>query len=487
VGYVVDTTYADTFFRELSPAWLNYVAALNGVSPRPLDAAFRYLELGCGFGTSAVVNAAAFPHASFDACDFNVQHVDGGSAFAAQLGVGNIRFHATPFQDLLLADLAPYDFIALHGVYSWVDAATRDVLRRLVARLLLPGGLLYLSYNTLPGWSAELPLRKLMVELAATDAGTAAETSERAATTIAALSRAGLRYFSANPAATSAVEAYTRGEGHYLAHEFMNAAWQPFYGVDVAGDLSAIGLHLVGSATLANNHLALMLDAASAGAIATLASPRQQQLGIDFAVNQRFRRDVFVRGDVMPPRAEYLGAAVIGCMTDVEEIGVAARVPRGEIRFQEPFIRDVRTLFAGGSWPFGEAVEQLSRQGQDRAAISRNLLFLVANGGLAPFARRCENPAANPTRLANPMVERAIAAASSRAGRHVIPSDVAGNGVELDATAAVALLEWSRDVSGRPGLATQARELDDLASQAGGAADAFSPRLETLSRLGIVA
>jgi hypothetical protein len=50
VGYVTDTTYADTFFRELSPAWLNYVAALNGVSPRPLDASFRYLELGCGFG-----------------------------------------------------------------------------------------------------------------------------------------------------------------------------------------------------------------------------------------------------------------------------------------------------------------------------------------------------------------------------------------------------------------------------------------------------
>lgn len=467
MAYVTDTTYADTFFRELSPAWLNYVAALHGVSPRPLDAAFRYLELGCGFGTSSIINAAAFPQGAFDACDFNIEHIEGGRAYAAQLGVENVHFHTTPFRELLDMDLAPCDFIVLHGVYSWVDAATRDVLRQLIAKLLLPGGLLYLSYNALPGWSAELPLRKLLVELAATDAGTAAETSERAAIHIDVLNRAGLRYFSANPAARSAVEAYTRGEGHYLAHEFMNAAWEPFYGVDVADDFSALGLSLVGSATLANNHLPLLLDAASAEAIATLASPRQQQLGIDFAINQRFRRDVFVRAHVALPRSDYLEASVIGCVTDVDDIGPVVRVPRGEIRFQEPFIRDVRALFGQGAWPFGAAVDQLSQQGQDRAGISRNLLFLVAAGALAPFARGSETAAAEPAMFASPMVERAIAAASSRAGRQVIPSEVAGNGVEIDAGIATALLEWHQGRTRR-------------------ADAAFSRRLDTLLRLGIV-
>ena len=37
-------------FRELSPAWLNYVAAINGCQPRPLDPGFTYMELGCGLG-----------------------------------------------------------------------------------------------------------------------------------------------------------------------------------------------------------------------------------------------------------------------------------------------------------------------------------------------------------------------------------------------------------------------------------------------------
>jgi hypothetical protein len=42
------------------------------------------------------------------------------------------------------------------------------------------------------------------------------------------------------------------------------------------------------------------------------------------------------------------------------------------------------------------------------------------------------------------MVKRAIAMASARAGRYVIPSDVAGNGVEIDADTAAALgWQWN--------------------------------------------
>jgi SAM-dependent methyltransferase len=180
-GYVTDSTYADTFFRELSPAWLNYVAALHGAKPQRLDEAFRYLELGCGFGTTCVLNAAAFPGASFDACDFNAAHVDGGVAFAARLGLRNITFHETAFHQLLESNLEPYHFIVMHGVHSWVDSSTRQVLRRLVDRLLVPGGVLYVSYNALPGWSAELSLRRLLVELATSEAGPAAQRAAIAA------------------------------------------------------------------------------------------------------------------------------------------------------------------------------------------------------------------------------------------------------------------------------------------------------------------
>src|SRR5690349_4739501 len=91
-GYVTDTSYTDQFFRELSPTWLNYAAALNGVAPRPLEGPFAYLELGCGFGASTVVNAGAFPQGEFHGCDIIPAHVDGARRHAAALGVANATF-----------------------------------------------------------------------------------------------------------------------------------------------------------------------------------------------------------------------------------------------------------------------------------------------------------------------------------------------------------------------------------------------------------
>src|SRR5262245_898047 len=92
-GYVVDASYTDRFFRELAPSWLAYVAALHGLTPPALDRPFTYLELGCGFGTSAVVNAGAYPHAEIHACDVNAAHIEAGAAHAQALGVGNVRWH----------------------------------------------------------------------------------------------------------------------------------------------------------------------------------------------------------------------------------------------------------------------------------------------------------------------------------------------------------------------------------------------------------
>ena len=86
------------------------------------------------------------------------------------------------------------DFIVAHGVYSWVGAAQRQSIRRLVRDSLKPGGLLYLSYNSLPGWAGEMPLRKLLVELAAGDTGL---TSARAARALLSLER--LKFLEAEP------------------------------------------------------------------------------------------------------------------------------------------------------------------------------------------------------------------------------------------------------------------------------------------------
>src|SRR5262245_34461844 len=122
-GYITDAGYADTFFRELSPVWLNYVAVLTGVRPRIVTNPFTYLELGCGFGTSAIVNAGAFPIGQFHACDINAAHIEHAERHAAALEIDNIHFHRASFDQLGGLNLPAFDYIVLHGVYSWVGSA----------------------------------------------------------------------------------------------------------------------------------------------------------------------------------------------------------------------------------------------------------------------------------------------------------------------------------------------------------------------------
>jgi SAM-dependent methyltransferase len=439
--YVLDSPYADRYFRELSPAWINYVAALNGVAPRPLDNPFSYLELGSGLGTSIAVHAGAFPGATFHGVDLNATHIDRARDHAASLGETNVVFHQSSFDDVAALRLPTFDFIVLHGVYSWVGAAARAALRRIVRDSLKPGGLVYVSYNCFPGWAAEAPLRKLLTELTGSESGDSAQRATGAVHTLKQLSDGKLRFFTANPAAAVAVDAYERSSGNYLAHEFLNDAWEPFYSVDVADEMMEAGVRYVGSATLAENHPVLILDAPAVRAVATLATARQQQLAIDFAVNQRFRRDVFVsRTATQEDHTQHLDAQPIGCLAEPESLTTKARVPRGEISFQEPFIRDVRALLAGGSTTFGAAVAALAAAGGDQDEIRRNLTFLLAAGTLVPCARAwpVELGAGRPT----PIAERALARAVGRGEPQHVPSPVLGGGVVVQPDEARALQQW---------------------------------------------
>jgi SAM-dependent methyltransferase len=458
-GYVTDTSYTDNVFRELSPAWLNYVAALNGAIPRNLDRSFTYLELGCGFGSSTIVNAGAFPQGEFHACDFNPAHIEGGERYGAALGISNIKFLEASFHQLLSLDLPPFDFIALHGVYSWVGAEARQAIRRVIYKTLKPGGLVYLSYNCLPGWSVEAPLRKLLLELAATADGGSTERAHEALQALKQLSGSKLRYFNANPSAVSAVESYAKRPRGYVAHEFLNETWEPFYSIDVADEVAEAEISYLGSATLVENHPTLVIDALAAEAVAKLEKGRQQQLAIDFAVNQRFRRDVFVRGrPSLGPSAttRHLNAAAIGSLGNPERISTKARVPRGEITFQDDFIRDLQTLMSRGSMTIGEAVTALGGQGRDAKEIARNMVFLVAAGTLMPFAKgRTSNEAVRPHRLANPMVERVIAYVIDHRARRAIPCEILGNGVRIGPIEALAITEWLRGADGVEALAAR--------------------------------
>ena len=360
--------YPFTYQPEISPSWLNYCAVLNGHAPRDVTRPFRYLELGCGRGYSVLLHAAAHPCGEFHAVDRDACAIAGARALADACGVRNVTFHAAPFDRTPVQ--GPFDFIVLHGVYSWVDAATRASLRALLHTRLASEGLVYVSYNCLPGWASELPLRRLLREFG-TNVGAAARELER-------LRACDLAYFRAHPAAERAVRSWAGRPEGYLAQEYLAEACDALWSVDVIDEMAAADLNWIASATPRDQHEALLVDEATSRAVAALATPRLRALALDFAVNRSFRRDVFVRGG----RAG--GGAALGDMKlrpSAATIPQSIVMPRGRIHFRADFTLALQRVMAGGEISLGDAVTDL---GGPKAA--RNLLWLIAGGVLTPAA-----------------------------------------------------------------------------------------------------
>jgi ubiquinone/menaquinone biosynthesis C-methylase UbiE len=444
-GYVVDIPYPDTFFRELSPTWLNYVAALNGVAVRDLDSPFAYLELGCGLGYTVVTNAGAFPHARFHACDVNPAHVEHARRRASAAAIGNVEFHTCDFEELRRTGLPMFDFIVAHGVYSWVGEQDRQVIRQLVRDHLKPAGLLYVSYNSLPGWAPELPLRRLLVELAAEEKHRDTSTrTARALRSLQSLAGQRLTFLQANPASAAAIVTYASAPLPYLAHEFLNRDWEPLYCVDVADQLRESQVVYVGSATLAENHAPLVVDEATWMSICQLATQHQRRLALDFATNQQFRRDVFWRTTSQAAVAQsLLDSRAVGCAAHPGNLPGEVRVPRGILRLQESFVRRLQGLMADGPITIGAAVSGLSHTVQEADESRRNLQYLVAAGALVPFARTtAPHASADERQPASETIARILRYCIERDVECVLPSELMGNGVRITPAEAAAVSAW---------------------------------------------
>ncbi len=167
-GYLTRAPYARTLQPEAAPAWLDFVATQAGYRAprrRPGDP-FSFCDLGCGHGTTSNLLAAALPQGRFLGLDAMAEHTKSARAFAKAHGIGNVTFKRDTFAAALKRDYGPFDYIACHGVYTWVSEQNRAALTAFIDRFLKPGGLVYLGYNSLPGWSGLAPIQHILAEVA---------------------------------------------------------------------------------------------------------------------------------------------------------------------------------------------------------------------------------------------------------------------------------------------------------------------------------
>ena len=435
-GYVHDLAYTDNFYAELAPAHLNYVAVLSGYRPRALDRPFTYCELGCGNGQTVTVLAAANPNGRFFACDINPTHVQTGRRWAEAGKVDNLTVLEASFAQMLTADVPEFDFIALHGVYSWVGGLARRAIVEFMQRKLKPGGIVYVSYNCLPGWSTVAPLQRLMTEIGPPDS---MDTSARVGASVDFLKQLRdlkIAYFAANPAAPKFVDRIAGQPRGYLAHEYFNRSWMLFYSTDVVREMHAAKLTYAGSATLMENHRNLLMTSDASALVAKQPTRDRQELLKDFIINQRFRRDVFVKSTPNLPPTEAvreIDQLAVGATRAVQDIVYQVKSPLGEIKFEAPVARAVAASLADGATTVGDLAGRAELKSFPKPEVIKAAHTLLAAGQVAIFATAERRPPVPPGarrfNLPSPLNKALVAAAWDSPERSTLASPIAGTGV----------------------------------------------------------
>lgn len=428
-GYVVDIGYTHGFYRELAPSLLHFVTVLGRVNAVDTTHPFTYVELGCGNGYSTNLLAASNPHGRFFGIDFNPTHIHTAQQRADNGGVTNVTFLEKSFAELLDSVVSDADIISLHGVYSWINAENRRHIVEFIRRKLKPAGIVYISYNSLPGLSQVVPLQRLLVDFAGVSSGSLDARMRDSLQLVAQFEKAGARYFAANPVAKSRLDNHSRQDPRYLAHEYFNADWSPFYHADVARDLAAAKLNFAGSASVVDNFEQLVLAPELQKIVARFSDRAMAETIKDFAVNQVFRRDVFTRG---APSAD---AAALERLLD--ETRFALVRPRaacrftvtttaGEIAMKEDVYAPVLDVLASGPRTFGELQTAPELSGKNSGQTRQALFGMAALGNVLPALPVVEeeNRRQSTTRFNEAALTEAITNGSSAA----LASPVLGNG-----------------------------------------------------------
>lgn len=328
-GYVLDIEYTSGFYREISPSFLHWAIHFQGANAPSLKKGSTYCELGCGQGFGTALLAASNPGVKFFGFDFNPAQIANARRLVDQAGLENVTFEDKSFEEVATAPEGTYprfDYIAIHGIYSWISPENRRFIVDILFRHLNAGGAVYVSYNCMPGWASVGPLQRLLREHA-NRGPDRSDLQVQSALAFAEQLRAGQAlYFAANPGIAPRMEKMPMMNRNYLAHEYLNGFWHPLYHLDVAQEMEPARLTYVGSATLTENIDAIALTPALQQLVNTTRDRGWAETIRDFVSNKQFRRDIYMRGVSSPSAA--------GLFNALADIKIAALASRENILFK---------------------------------------------------------------------------------------------------------------------------------------------------------
>ena len=386
-GYVADIGYTYGYYTELNPLRVRLAFLNAGLVAPEVGAA---CELGFGQGLSANLHAAASA-TQWYGTDFNPSQ----AAFAQDLsgisGSGAKLFDEA-FSDFSnRADLPEFDYIGLHGIWSWISDENRAVIVDFIRRKLRVGGVLYISYNTLPGWAAFAPMRHLMTEhaevIGAEGRGIinrindAIDFAEKLLATNPLFSRA-------NPLVSDRIKKLKEQNRHYLAHEYFNRDWHPMHFSTMAEWLAPSKVQYACSANYLDHIDAINISNEQAEFLKEIPDSMFRQSVRDFVVNQQFRKDYWVKGArIMTPleQAERIREQRVLLTTRRVDVPLKISGALGEATLSESVYGPILDVMADHRVRSIGAIEkETGAKGINLAQVVQAVIVLSGAGHLMP-------------------------------------------------------------------------------------------------------
>lgn len=294
-GYVADIGYTFGYYQELNPLRLPLALLSHGLASPVVSTA---CELGFGQGLSANLHAAA-SNTTWFGTDFNPSQA-GFAQELSSISKASAHLYDEAFAEFCQRhDLPDFDYIGLHGIWSWISDENRAVIVDFVRRKLKVGGVLYISYNTLPGWAAFAPMRHLMTEhseiIGAEGRGIVSRIDDAIVFAEKLLATNPL-FSRANPLVGERIKKLKEQNRHYLAHEYFNRDWHPMHFATMADWLAPAKVQYACSAHYLDHIDVLNLTTEQQAFLQEIPDPMFRESVRDFMTNQQFRRDYWIKG-----------------------------------------------------------------------------------------------------------------------------------------------------------------------------------------------
>lgn len=295
-GYQTTVNYTYGYYKDLSPNYQKFCLLLNGVDTPELTHAHSHCELGFGQGVSINIHAAS-NFGRFYGTDFNPAHAAHANVLAEQSQTEHYFFDDS-FEELLNKDLPHFDSISLHGIWSWISHENQHIILKFIRKFLKPNGIVYISYNCMTGWAANMPIRELLYshfKFNSTSTNPLQNVNDALNFSENLLLKNPL-FSKKNPNAISKLQDLKKQNPNYLIHEYLNQDWQCFSFQQVVRTFEEIKLSFAGSSDLNTQLNSLNFSEEDQNFLNQIEHPVFREQCRDYFTNTQFRRDLFVRG-----------------------------------------------------------------------------------------------------------------------------------------------------------------------------------------------